>query len=80
MINARRPTDRARHIDIQWFAIQDWKESGDIVMSHVPGVLNPSDDLSKPLGWILHSRHCRRFMGHLSPCHKSLVVLTDVPS
>jgi hypothetical protein len=76
MINARRPTERARHIDIQWFAIQDWKERGDIITSHLPGVLNPSDDLSKPLGWILHSRHCRRFMGHLPPCHSSSFVLS----
>jgi hypothetical protein len=29
--------------------------------------INPeptSDDLTKPLGWVLHSRHCRRIMGH----------------
>ena len=33
-------------------------------MKHIPGVLNPSDDMTKPLGWILHARHCRRIMGH----------------
>ena len=33
-------------------------------MVHIPGILNPSDDLTKPLGWVLHSRHCRRLMGH----------------
>eukprot|EP00957_Ditylum_brightwellii_P210372 15364893-Ditylum_brightwellii.AAC.4 len=54
MINASIPTERSRHIDIQHFAIQEWKERGDIVMAHIPGVLNPSDDLTKPLGWILH--------------------------
>ena len=64
MINARVPTDRSRHIDIQHFAIQDWKDDGDVVMKHIPGVLNPSDDLTKPLGWVLHSRHARRMMGH----------------
>lgn len=64
MINARIPTDRSRHILIQYFAIQDWKETGDIIMRHIPGILNPADDLTKPLGWILHSRHCRRLMGH----------------
>jgi hypothetical protein len=64
MINSRQPTERARHIDIQWFAIQEWKENGDILTSHIAGILNPSDDLSKPLGWILHARHCRRLMGH----------------
>jgi len=64
MINARVPTERSRHIDIQHFAIQDWKESGAIVMEFISGVINPSDDLTKPLGWVLHDRHARRIMGH----------------
>ena len=64
MINARVPTERSRHIDIQHFAIQDWKDAGDIVMKFIPGTINPSDDLTKPLGWILHARHARRIMGH----------------
>ena len=64
MVNARVPTEPSRHVDIPYFAIQDWKEAGDIVMSFVPGIVNPSDDLAKPLGWILHARHARRVMGH----------------
>jgi hypothetical protein len=64
MINAQKPTERSRHIDIQFFAIQDWKEAGDIIMAHIPGVINPADDLTKPLGWVLHARHARRVMGH----------------
>jgi len=64
MINARVPTERSRHIDIQHFAIQDWKESGAIVMEFISGVIIPSDDLTKPLGWVLHDRHARRVMGH----------------
>ena len=64
MINESRPTPRARHIDIQHFAIQEWRAQGDIIMEHCPGVLNASDDLTKPLGWALHSRHARRGMGH----------------
>ena len=64
MINHRIPTERSRHIDIQHFAVQEWRDDGDIVMRHIPGVISPPDDLTKPLGWILHSRHCRRMMGH----------------
>jgi len=64
MINSQIPTERSRHIDIQYFAIQTWKENGDIIMHHIPGILNPSDDLTKPLGWVLHSCHARRLMGH----------------
>ncbi|KAG7366873.1 adenylate/guanylate cyclase [Nitzschia inconspicua] len=64
MINARIPTERSRHVDIQHFAIQDWKDAGDIVLCHIPGSINPSDDLTKPLGWVLHQHHARRLMGH----------------
>jgi len=64
MINARVPTERSRHIDIQHFAIQDWKDSGAIVMEFIPGIINPTDDLTKPLGWVLHDQHARRVMGH----------------
>ena len=64
IVNSSVPTERARHVYIQYFAIQDWKEWGCIELIHIPGILNPSDTLTKPLGWVLHSRHCRRFMGH----------------
>jgi len=64
MINAHVPTERSRHIDIQHFTIQDWKESGAIVVKFISGVINPSDDLTKPLGWVLHDHHARRIMGH----------------
>lgn len=62
------PTVRTRHMDICHFYIQDWKENGDVLMEHIPGIVNPSDDLTKPLGWVLHSRHCRRIMGHHESC------------
>ena len=55
MVNARVPAERSRHIDIQHFAIQDWKEAGDIALSFIPGIINPSDDLTEPLGWISHA-------------------------
>ena len=64
MVNENRPTPRARHIEIQHFAIQEWRDKGQIVLRHCPGVLNISDDLTKALGWVLHARHARRSMGH----------------
>ena len=36
-------------------------------MEHIPGVLNASDDLTKPLGWVLHSCHACHIMGHYPP-------------
>jgi len=64
VVNSRAPTARTRHIDIRYFAIQDWKEQGDIVLKHIPGKINPADDFTKPLGRLLHGRHARRIMGH----------------
>lgn len=64
MINESRPTPRARHIEIQHFAIQEWRQLGDILMQHLAGILNPSDGMTKALGWILHARHSGRGMGH----------------
>jgi hypothetical protein len=67
MINERKPTTNSRHIDIQYFAIQEWRQRGIIVMRHLPGVLNVADQATKALGWTLHSRHARRAMGHYRP-------------
>jgi hypothetical protein len=67
MINDNRPTPRARHINIQFFAIQEWRAKGDIVVSHLPVILNPSDQNTKPLGAQLHGRHARRAMDHFGP-------------
>ena len=69
MINASKPTVRARHIDIQHFAIQEWKLRGDIIFFHIPGVINMSDAMTKAVGWILHTRHNRRAMGHHLPIY-----------
>ena len=64
VVNSRAPTARTRHIDIRYFAIQDWKEQDDIVLKHIIGKINPADDFTKPLGRLLHGRHARRIMGH----------------
>ena len=33
-------------------------------MRHIPGILSIPDGLTKALGWVLHSHHARRMMGH----------------
>ena len=42
------PTEWVRHIDICYFEIQHLKLDGSIIMIHIEGALNPSDDLTKP--------------------------------
>ena len=55
IVASQKPTEWTRHIDICFFAIQDWiHKSKDITLLHIPGVINPSDDLTKPLGRVLH--------------------------
>lgn len=63
MVNQRRPTTRTRHIDIQWFAIQQWKEEGKIIMQYISTHINSADATTKALGWVLHNKHSFRSMG-----------------
>ena len=65
MIIESLPTPRVHHIETKHYAIQEWHKAGDIIKNkHIPRVIKPSDDLTKPLGWVLHARHARRNMGH----------------
>jgi hypothetical protein len=64
MVSADKPTEHSGHINIQYFAIQDRRKAGHIFLTHLRGILNPSDALTKGVGWVLHSRHARRLMGH----------------
>jgi hypothetical protein len=36
MINDNKPTPRLRHIDIQPFAIQEWRDEGILKVVHIP--------------------------------------------
>jgi hypothetical protein len=66
MANNTRPTDHTRHLDIHWFAIQEWIHmDGDIILLHIPGILNPSDSQTKALSYRLHHRHMSHAMGSL---------------
>ena len=64
LANSGKPTERARHIDIQYFAIQEWTARKIIMLDHIPGRINVSDALTKALGYVLLNRHCTRMMGY----------------
>ena len=60
IVASQKPTEQTRHINIRFFAIQDWiHKIKDITLLHIPGVINPLDDLTKLLGRVLHERHAR---------------------
>ena len=50
MANSEKPTSRTQHIDIQYFALQEWIKNGELKLTHIPGTDNPSDALTKALG------------------------------
>jgi len=69
IVNHSRPTDCSRHVEIRYFALQHWRLMKDIILIHLPGVVNPVDMLAKALGWVLHHRHAPCLMGHCgNPC------------
>jgi hypothetical protein len=63
MADTKRPTERSRHVDMQQFTLQQWVQNKIAILEHVRGTLNPSDALTKALGWILRHLHCSRVMG-----------------
>lgn len=77
IVDSNVPTERSRHIEIPFFAIQDWRRDGFIEMTHIAGTINSSDVLTKPLAWVLHSRHARRLMGHYNPVHSFSPVICN---
>ena len=64
MENAVKPTEQPRHIDIQYFSLQEWVTKGLVKLFHIPGVANPADSMSKALGWLLHTRNIMMMMEH----------------
>jgi hypothetical protein len=65
----RRPSGRTRHIDLQFFATQEWFQQGLMTFFKFNGQANPADALSKVLYRILHRRHFDRMMGYYGSPH-----------
>ena len=55
IINAQISTGKTQHIDIHYFAIQYSKENDDIELIFISDVINPVDNLTKPLGCVLYT-------------------------
>jgi hypothetical protein len=69
LANHRRPSVRTRHMDIQYFATQEWTHQVLIRFFKIDGKANPSDALSKVLYRVLHRRHFNRLMGYYGSPH-----------
>jgi len=69
IVNNSKPTSRARHVEIQFFAIQEWRRLEQVALKYIDTRINTSDAETKALGWTLHSRHSRRMLGHVPPAY-----------
>ena len=67
MANAGKPTRRARHLDLKYFALQDWIENDLLFLQWVSTTNNCSDSLTKSLGRILQYKHMDYIMGQVKP-------------
>jgi hypothetical protein len=67
MANAGKPTPRSRHIDVKYYAIQEWVEKDLIILERIDTSLNMADHFTKPLGSILFYRHLDYIMGFVPP-------------
>eukprot|EP00957_Ditylum_brightwellii_P178748 13615034-Ditylum_brightwellii.AAC.1 len=50
MASNRRPNGRTLHIDISYFALQEWVTYSDVKLAHIRGIANPADAITKALG------------------------------
>ena len=69
MANAGKPTPRSRHIDIKFYAIQEWTERDLLLIKRVPTAINMADSFTKPLTRILFYRHRDYLLGYVPPVY-----------
>ena len=67
MANAKRPTRRTQHLDMKHFALLDWAETDQIILSAISTHNNPADGMTKALGSQLFSRHSATLLGKHKP-------------
>ncbi|KAL7502067.1 hypothetical protein ACHAXN_000155 [Cyclotella atomus] len=57
MANAGKPTPRSRHINTNFYAIQEWVECDLVILQRIDTSINLADPLTKSLNRILFHRH-----------------------
>jgi hypothetical protein len=67
MANAGKPTPRSQHIDVKFYAIQEWVERDLVILQRIDTADNTADILTKPLSRILFYRHKDYLMGFVPP-------------
>jgi hypothetical protein len=67
MANAGKPTPRSRHINTNFYAIQEWVECDLVILQRIDTSINLADPLTKSLNRILFHRHRDFNMGFVPP-------------
>ena len=62
MEHYKKPTERARKIYVQKFALQECVDLKQVLIEHIRTHLNLYDTSTKALGWVLQNRHTVRMM------------------
>ena len=69
MVDAQAPTKRTRHVDIRYFALLQWSNSGQLKAEAIPTDANISDSLTKATGRIKFHQHADQYMGRTPPSY-----------
>ena len=67
MVDAGAPTKRTRHVDIRYFALLEWSETGQIKAEAIPTDANLSDSMTTATGLIKFHQHADLYMGRTPP-------------
>ena len=67
IVNEGKPTKRTRHVDIQTFAVQEWRLGGILILKKIHTTVNPADASTKALDSTKFLRHVARMMGLHGP-------------
>eukprot|EP00978_Attheya_sp_CCMP212_P003430 scaffold7102_cov34-Attheya_sp.AAC.2 len=72
--NATGTTKRLRHVDIPYFALQEWRKRKEIHVDRIHTHANPSDMFTKSLTGQLYNRHVYRLAGYYGPKSYNLTI------
>ena len=69
LANSKRPTRRTQHMEILHFALLDWVETDQLLLSAISTHDNPADAMTKALGPQLFHRHSATLLGKRKPTY-----------
>ena len=69
MANQQQPTKGTRHMQLKYFAIQEWVEADLVYMRRITAEHNYADAMTKNLGRTKHNYHFDYRMGCLRPSY-----------